>query len=130
MANYKRKHSRYTQVELKFITDNIHLSDREIGLVLNRNYRGIEQKRMVLTYNGSPGHMKIAGEKSYPLRTKAFAYELYCSGESLKTISLSIGVTPTSVYRWICLFKPFMTGKKSTIIIQSKLNYEPSSLPP
>jgi len=118
----KNKTSRYTEEELQFIRDNCAImSDKAIGQKLNRNYRGVETQRIKMDMVANPDHKSVMGNR-YSLRTKAFAYELYCQGNSLKDIGLSIGVSAVTIYRWINLFLPFVKGKKAVIVMQSKIN--------
>jgi len=117
------KYSRYTEEELEFIRQHSgSMSDKAIGLKLNRNWRGIETQRLKMKYKSHPDHQKSSTNNRYELRTKAYAYELYRQGYSFQKIGLTIGVSAVSVYRWVNLFLPYLTGNKCVIVMQSKIN--------
>jgi len=109
----------------------VHVSDH-----LNSDYRVNLEIRALENYSGSMADIaterlsqlkkkKVAVpslryREKVPLSIKANAYELYCSGMTIREAAKQLGRNKSVIGEWIKLFKPYTGNSPATVVIRSK----------
>ena len=141
MENYHDNRDIDIAKRLKRSIGSVKMRRRRIGLLkidaqsaehLNSDYRVNLEIRALQNYSGSMTEtatdrlaellqkktsvIPILFRQKIPLAIKAKAYELHCSGITIRKIAKDLGHNKSHVCKWINSFKPY-TGKSSVMVV-------------
>ena len=144
--NYQESRDVDIAMRLKRTRESIRMRRKRLGLIkygaqvtehLNSDYRINYEIRGLENYEGKMKGVAIERLKELkkkkifvppvtykfkePLSVKAQAYELYCSGLTIRQVASEMKRNKSVISEWVKLFKPYTGDRSITITIASKI---------
>lgn len=113
----------YSKEQEVFIAKNYQkMTDVQIAFQLGKSESGIKRKRERMGFYKSE-ILLVNSRQKVKLSTKAYAYELRCSGRTFSWIARFINHPKQSIIRWCKQFEYQEALNPIVLVIESKMNY-------